>query len=66
MMWMGHKRVDETMRYVDLAKLKPRPVPASILAAGAGEQDPDLRVLKMLGARANQVQTGVGSIAELA
>ncbi len=57
MMWLGHKRIDETMLYVDLANLKPRPIPESILAAGAEEKDPDRRVILMLGARANSVPT---------
>jgi hypothetical protein len=57
MMWLGHKRIDETMRYVDLAHLKPRPIPENLLKAGAEELDPDRRVIKMLGARANSVPT---------
>jgi integrase len=57
MMWLGHKRIDETMLYVNLANAHRRPIPAEVLAAGEGEKDPDLRVLKMLGARANLVQT---------
>ena len=57
MMWLGHKRIDETMLYVDLANLKPRPIPEAILQAGAAELDPDRRVIRMLGARGNSVPT---------
>ena len=57
MMWMGHKRIDETMLYVNLAHSHVRPVPQEVLEAGAGVQDPDQRIVKMLGARANVVQT---------
>ena len=35
MLWMGHKRIDETMLYVQFAEVHMRPVPESILAAGA-------------------------------
>jgi len=53
--WMGHKRIDETMIYVHVAENHRRETPESILAAAAGEQDPDRRVLKMLGARGSHV-----------
>jgi integrase len=49
--WLGHKAMEETMRYVHVAKSHARPVPHELLAAGAREQDPDRRVLAMLGAR---------------
>lgn len=52
MTWMGHKHIEETLRYVHVAGAHAREVPASILAAGQNEPDPDQRVLKMLGARA--------------
>jgi hypothetical protein len=45
------------MLYVNLAHAHTRPVPPDALTAGEGEADPDRRVLKMLGARANLVQT---------
>jgi integrase len=51
MTWMGHKRVDETMLYVHLAEQHRRVIPQVVLASGAREMDPDVRVLAMLGAR---------------
>ncbi len=50
MTWMGHKRIDETMRYVHVATAHRRPLPAPVLEA-AGESDPDRRVLAMLARR---------------
>ena len=50
MTWMGHKRIDETMRYVHVATAHRRPLPTPILAA-TNEPDPDRRVLAMLGRR---------------
>jgi hypothetical protein len=52
MAWMGHKRIDETMRYVHVAEAHARPVPPEVQAAAEGEMDQDRRVLRMLGARA--------------
>ena len=57
MMWMGHKRIDETMLYVNLARAHLRPLPPALLAAGEAEADPDRRVLAMLSKRANRVPT---------
>jgi integrase len=51
MSWMGHKRIDETMRYVHVADGDRRELPAEVLAAAAGDQDPDRRILKQIGAR---------------
>jgi len=51
MTWMGHKRIDETMRYVHVAEAHRRGLPPAMLKAGEGELDPDQRVLAMLGAR---------------
>ena len=51
MTWLGHKRMDETMRYVHVADGHRRELPAEVLAASAGDQDPDRRILKQLGAR---------------
>ena len=51
MTWMGHKRMEETMRYVHIAGAHMRETPSMVLAAAEGEFDPDKRVLKMLGAR---------------
>ena len=51
MLWMGHKRIDETMLYVHFAEAHMRPVPESILAAGRGSDDPDRRIVAMLSAR---------------
>jgi hypothetical protein len=51
MLWMGHKRIDETMLYVQFAEVHMRPVPEVITAAGHGIDDPDRRVIAMLSAR---------------
>jgi integrase len=51
MAWMGHKRVEQTMRYVHFAGAHLRPLPAEIIHAGAAELDPQARIIKMLGAR---------------
>ncbi len=53
--WMGHKRIDETMLYVHVAQNHRRDIPPAISDAAAGEQDPDQRILKMLGARGSHV-----------
>lgn len=53
MLWMGHKRIDETMLYVQFAEVHMRPVPETILAAGRGNDDPDRRIVAMLSARQN-------------
>ncbi|MBA3397750.1 MAG: site-specific integrase [Deltaproteobacteria bacterium] len=53
--WLGHKRIDETMLYVHVAENHRRDLPETIVAAGAAEQDPDRRILKMLGARGSHV-----------
>ena len=52
MTWMGHKRIDETMKYVHIAENHMRKLPEPIIDAARGEPDPDHRVLKMLSARA--------------
>jgi integrase len=51
MAWLGHKAMTETFRYVHVAEVHRRDLPPEILAAGAGEPEPDRRVLKQLGAR---------------
>jgi hypothetical protein len=51
--WMGHKRIDETMIYVHVAENHRRDLPPAVIEASLGEADPDRRVLKMLGARAD-------------
>jgi hypothetical protein len=58
MLWMGHKRIDETMLYVQFAEVHMRPVPETILAAGRGSDDPDRRVIAMLSARQNTQMNG--------
>ena len=47
--WMGHKRIDETMLYVNVAGSHMRPLPAEVLRVQ--EIDPDRRILAMLSAR---------------
>ena len=49
--WMGHQRIDETMLYVHVAEAHPRPIPPVLVEAGAGESDPDRRILAMMSAR---------------
>jgi hypothetical protein len=51
MTWMGHKRLEETQLYADVARAHGRSVPQTILAAGAKEADPNRRVLAQLSAR---------------
>ena len=51
MLWMGHKRIDETMLYVHFAEAHMRPLPEAILQAQRDHDDPDRRILAMLGAR---------------
>ncbi|HET9621233.1 MAG TPA: tyrosine-type recombinase/integrase, partial [Kofleriaceae bacterium] len=49
--WMGHKRIEETMLYVHIASDHMREVPPQIREAALGENDPDNRIICMLGAR---------------
>ena len=51
MMWMGHKRIDETMLYVQFAEAHMRPLPEWILAAQRDHDDPDRRIVAMMSAR---------------
>ena len=52
MLWMGHKRIDETMLYVQFAEVHiMRPASETILAAGRGNDDPDRRIIAMLSVR---------------
>jgi len=50
--WMGHKRIDETMLYVHVAEAHARDLPECVHDAAVGENNPDVRIVKMLGARA--------------
>ncbi len=49
--WLGHKRIDETMLYVHVAEAHRRDIPDHILEVARGIEDPDRRILAMLGAR---------------
>ena len=49
--WMGHKRIDETMRYVHVTESHDRELPEQIRAVALAENDLDRRVIAMLGAR---------------
>lgn len=49
--WMGHTRLEETLRYASVARAHGRTIPSEVRAAGAAEQDPSLRVLCQLSAR---------------
>jgi hypothetical protein len=62
--WMGHKRIEETMLYVHVADNHRREIPVGILAAGAGETDPDARIIEMLGARGSHVAAAPGTVKE--
>jgi hypothetical protein len=59
MTWMGHKRIDETMLYVNLAENHMRRLPPEIIAAPGTELDPDRRVVAMLGATAEEGSVGM-------
>ncbi len=50
--WMGHGRIDETMLYVHVAANRHRPMPAELRAVSCPD-DPDLRILHLLGLRAS-------------
>jgi integrase len=49
--WLGHKRIDETQRYVHVAEAHHREWPAEVIAAANRERDLDRRIIAMLGAR---------------
>ena len=51
MTWMGHKRIDETHRYVHVAEAHMRELPPPVRAAASGDDHPDRRIPRMLGAR---------------
>ena len=53
--WLGHKRIEETMRYVHVAEDHPREQPECVQLAAIGVGDPDRRVIAMLGARGSYV-----------
>ena len=55
--WLGHKRIEETMRYVHVAHNHWRELPDAVKAAVGSEVDPDRRVVAMLGARGKSVAT---------
>ena len=48
---VAHKRIDETMLYVHFAEAHLRPLPEGIVQAQRGYDDPDRKVIAMLGAR---------------
>ncbi len=50
--WLGHSSITQTMQYVHHAETHRRAIPAEVLEVGRGIDDPDERVLAMLGARA--------------
>jgi integrase len=61
--WMGHKRIEETMRYVHVAGEHARPLTPQIITAGSRESDPDRRIVAMLGARAEITPQAKGAAA---
>jgi hypothetical protein len=71
MLWMGHKRIDETMLYVHFEEAHLRPLPEVLVQAQRGHDDPDRRVIAMLGARrliprGSHVAANLGSLEESA
>ncbi len=50
--WLGHKRIDETMLYVHVAESHMRELP-EVIRACMSDPDPDARIIRMLGARAD-------------
>jgi integrase len=66
MTWLGHKRMDETLRYVHVADDHRRELPRELIEAAAGEFDPDRRILRLLGARrAANLRHSDGTTAEM-
>lgn len=53
--WLGHKRIDETMLYVHVAESHAREWPEPVHDAAKSEIDPDKRILAMLAARGKAV-----------
>ncbi len=51
MVWLGHRRLEETQLYADTARAHQRQIPRSVREAGAEEIDPEARVLIQLSAR---------------
>ncbi len=49
--WLGHSSITQTMRYVHHAETHRRSIPDEVLAAGRRIDDPDERILAMLGTR---------------
>jgi hypothetical protein len=49
--WLGHKRIEEPMRYIHVAKDHWRESPDAVRDALAREPDPDRRIIAALGAR---------------
>ncbi len=58
--WMGHGRIDETMLYVHVAAAPHRPLPPELCSV-AGPQDPDDRILHLLGCRASVKERARGT-----
>jgi integrase len=58
MTWMGHKRIDETMLYVNFAQAHLRPLPEPLLIAQRAQDDPDKKVISMLATRAKLAHVG--------
>jgi hypothetical protein len=53
--WLGHKKIDETMIYVHVAEAHARNWPESVHEAAKSEIEPDKRIIAMLGARGKGV-----------
>jgi integrase len=65
MTWMGQKRIDETMLYVNFAGNHLRQLPREIITAPGSELDPDRRIVAKLGARGTVVALEGGAEKEV-
>ncbi len=61
--WLGHKRIDETMLYVHVAEAHHRELPEIVRAKSREADDPDQRVLAMLGARVDVTEVRGSGVA---
>jgi hypothetical protein len=59
--WLGHKRIDETMLYVHVAEAHHRELPEIVREAARGIDDPDARVLAMMGVCGSHVAAKITS-----
>ena len=60
-LWMGHTRMEETLRYADVARAHGRSIPPEVLSAGDREIDLQKRILAQLSARLALQATSVAA-----